>query len=40
MIGYESLAGQSADAIEHLRQAIDPSERLRSFKALVGEEER
>jgi len=29
----ESLAGRSADAIEHLRQAIDQSERLRSLAA-------
>jgi hypothetical protein len=27
----ESLAGRSADAIEHLRQAVDRSERLRSL---------
>jgi mannose-6-phosphate isomerase-like protein (cupin superfamily) len=27
----ESLAGRTTDAIEHLRQAIDRSERLRSF---------
>jgi quercetin dioxygenase-like cupin family protein len=29
----ESLAGRTADAIEHLRQAIDRSERFRSFAA-------
>jgi tetratricopeptide (TPR) repeat protein len=29
----ESLAGRTADAIEHLRLAIDRSERFRSFAA-------
>jgi tetratricopeptide (TPR) repeat protein len=29
----ESLAGRTADAIEHLRLAIERSERLRSFAA-------
>ena len=29
----ESLAGRTADAIEHLRLAIDKSERFRSFAA-------
>jgi hypothetical protein len=27
----ESLAGRTSDAIEHLRQAIDRAERLRSY---------
>jgi hypothetical protein len=29
----ESLAGRTADAIEHLRRAIELSERFRSFAA-------